>query len=65
MKNVIGEHLSQLGSYRNLGLIFDIEPFFIKTDKKISIFTELTFDFHSIIVNKEKEGLWISWNKNG
>ena len=61
MENVIGEHLSSLGSFRSLSLIFEIEPPFVKN----SIFGNEVYQKGGIYRNGEKEGLWIRWYQNG
>jgi len=73
MKNVIGEHLSRLNSFRNLGLIFDLDPTLIKIDDKILFFDEIVFSItiddeiksERIYQNGEREGIWFSWYDNG
>jgi len=66
MENVIGGHLSQFESFRNLGLIFEIDPTLIKIDDKILFFNEIVF---SIIIENEyeikSEGIYRNGKKEG
>jgi len=61
MEEIIGEHLSSLKSFRSLGLIFDLDPPFIKN----SIFGIKAYQKEGIYLNEKQEGLWISWYENG
>jgi len=81
MENVIGGHLSQFESFRNFGLIFDLDSPLIKIDDEILFFNEIIFSITiddeiksgGIYRNGKKEGsgaygkagLWISWYPNG
>ena len=61
MEEIIGEHLSSLGDFRSLSLIFDLEPPFIKN----SIFGIEIYQKGGIYRNGKREGLWIFWHPNG
>jgi len=65
MENVIGEHLSSLENYRNIDLIFNPEPIFIKNHQELFIFGIKVYQKEGIYQNGEREGLWISWYGNG
>jgi len=60
MEQIIGEHLSSLGNFRSLSLVFDLEPPFIKN----SIFGIKTYYNGGIWLNGEQEGLLVAkWSK--
>ena len=68
MEEIITEHLSK--GYRNINLIFNIDPIFFKINNRIYFYNDIVFsksgyegvNWEGIIQNKVKEGFWISWS---
>jgi len=61
MEEIIGEYLSSLKNFRSLALIFDLDPPFIKN----LIFGIKAYQKEGIYRNGLREGLWITWDRNG
>jgi len=68
MEDVIAEHFSSLKNFRQLKLIFVVEPSFIKVDNEIKLFGQKMFERkinEEGIFQKQKEGVWVSLYENG
>lgn len=70
MENIIVEHFDSREDYQTFSLIFDVEPYFFKTDEGIkfydtSVFLSYDVEKQGIFYNSMEEGIWISWYENG
>jgi len=66
MEDIIAEH-SSIKNYRNLDLIFDIEPVLIKIKNKILLLDDIVYEKGRTegIIKRKEEGFWIFWYENG